>query len=84
MDCLIITDPALAHTTNMSKVVVGINVGKDIVDIILEGMLQVDAYSIADSNTVVDANDNKENNYYNTTELISRINACSAKEIALC
>lgn len=75
MDRLIITDSALAHATNMSKVVVAIDVGKDIVDIILEEMLQVDADSTAADDAAVDDDD--------TTESGSRrtVNVCSAKEL---
>ena len=74
MDRLVISNHRLAHASNMSKVVVDIDVGKAIVDVILEEMLQVDVDSVSENDGEEEGDD--------TTESVSRtIDVCSASEL---
>ena len=69
-----ISNPILAHSLNMLKVAVTIDVGKTIVDVILEEMLQVDVDSVAENDGEEEGDD--------TAESVSRtIGVCSASEL---
>ena len=56
-----ISDPRLAHASNVLKVVVAIDVGKSIADVILEEVLQVHVDSVAE-------NDGKEEDAYSAKD----------------
>jgi hypothetical protein len=84
MDRLMISDPGLVQCSNMSKVDVAIDVRKEIVDVILEEMLQVDVDSVDvhDDEEVdsVDVHDDEEEDD-DTAESVSRtIHVCRASE----